>query len=150
MNSKELLRPVSSYLPIRCSYFLSLAKRLCNHGCVQFLKSYLSIITGFHEISSQYLFCSPWLHESIKISHCIRLYPAAYENNVQSELCTERWRTARRFQIFLIATHLFVFILYVLYAHIRQHKKNFVLHKKLLCQQKKYFTQKLMLHNKIM
>ena len=51
------------------------------------------------------------------------MYPAAYENHVQSELCTERWWTAWRFQIFLIATHLFFFIHDVLYAHIRLHKE---------------------------
>ena len=59
----------------------------------------------------------------LKIWPWIRLYPATYENHVQSELCTERWRTAWPFQIFLIATHLLLFIHDVLYAHIRLHKK---------------------------
>ena len=36
-----------------------------------------------------------------------------------------------------MATHLFLFIHRVLFAHIRQHKKNVVLQKKLLCEQKK-------------
>ena len=105
--------------------------------------------------------------QSIKISPCIRLHPAAYENHVQSELCMEKWRTAWRFQIFLIATHLFLFIHDVLYAHIRQHKKilcctktvvstkkifhievnvaqqNYVSHKKICCGDKKrYVTPK--------
>ena len=79
----------------------------------------------------------------------------------------ERWRTAWRFQIFLIATHLFLFIHDVLYAHIRLHKKilcctktvvstkkifhievnvaqqNYVSHKKICCGDKKrYVTPK--------
>ena len=43
----------------------------------------------------------------------------------------------KSFQIFLMATHLLLFIHDVLYAYFRQHKK--ILLKKLLCQQKNIF-----------
>ena len=44
-----------------------------------------------------------------------------------------------RFQVFLMATHLFLFIHDVLYSHIRQHEKMLRYTKKLLCQQKAIF-----------
>ena len=50
-----------------------------------------------------------------------------------------RWRTAWRFQIFLMGTHLFLYINDVLYAHIRQHKQTCVAQKTVASTKKKIF-----------
>ena len=69
--------------------------------------------------------------------------------SLKQENLARRWRTAWRFQIFLMASHLFLFIRDVLYAHTRQHKKILCCTKSCCVNKKKYFTQKLTLCNKI-
>ena len=60
-----------------------------------------------------------------------------------------RWRTAPRFQIFLMVTYLFIHD--VLYAHIRLDSTKKPCHaQKTVVSTKKYYTWKLTLRNKIM
>ena len=69
--------------------------------------------------------------------------------SLKPENLARRWRIVWHFQIFLMATDLFLFIRDVLYAHIRQHKKILCCTNNCCVNKKKCFTWKLTLRNKI-
>ena len=70
--------------------------------------------------------------------------------SLKLENLARMWRIAWRFQIFLIATDLFLFIRDAVYAHIRQYKKILCCTNNCCVHKKKCFIWKLTLRNKIM
>ena len=103
----------------------------------------------------------------LKISLRIRLHPAAYKNQAQSELCTKRWRIAWCFSITvsLCSRHFYAYILPSIFlikkssvtqknywVSIKQTVSQVMLHKQLNKTQKKkkccVTIKKVMLHKK--